>query len=622
VNDVVSPPSTFWKAAAISTAVFSALAFVFSSVIAAVWAQGFAGKVAPNVRVGGIDVSGLDAGAAQERVQQAVDQRLGQGITVNLNGKPSILPLTAVNGNGDTVEYAAFDVAGAVTSALQFDRAANPALDVALLLKRRFATSPADLPIPVTTNADALGPLLVNAYPGADVPAQQTRFALVHGRDGWNASVREGHGGMALDLAAFWPRLRASLRALDPSPVVLTMTKTEAPVSAAEAELVMPDALAAMERGPYRLLERPDGSGRSWTIPSGVLADLIVPEKTGGRVALAIDRTAFDGFVSPIADALEIAPQDARFQIVDGRVTQFETSKTGMTLDRDATRGALSDALFAGAPTDVPLTLVAAAPDITTEKGNDLGITEELGSGTSNYKNSPVNRVKNIRNGVRLLNGLLIAPGENFSLLNALKPFDVGNGYLSELVIKGDKIEPDIGGGLCQIGTTAFRMAMNSGMPITARQNHSLVVSYYNDPSNGNPGTDATIFDPAPDFRFTNDTGHYLLLQAEMDDKTQTLTFHLWGTSDGRKGSYSPPKVLRWIPYGDEVDTQSPDLPAGTQKCQAAHVGADTSFVYTVTLPDGTSVDREFDSHYRPLPKLCLVGTGPATTTSATLSTP
>jgi vancomycin resistance protein YoaR len=209
---------------------------------------------------------------------------------------------------------------------------------------------------------------------------------------------------------------------------------------------------------------------------------------------------------------------------------------------------------------------------------------------------------------VRLLNGLLIAPDETFSLLNALKPFETENGYLPELVIKGDKIQPEIGGGLCQIGTTTFRAAMNSGLPIVSRSNHSLVVSYYNDPANGNPGTDATIYDPAPDFQFKNDTGHYLLFQAEMDETTQNLRFTFWGTSDGRKGSYTPPTVIRWIGVGDPINTETLDLEPGEKKCQSAHVGADTTFTYSVVRPDGTVETTGYPSHYRPLPEICLVG--------------
>ena len=32
------------------------------------------------------------------------------------------------------------------------------------------------------------------------------------------------------------------------------------------------------------------------------------------------------------------------------------------------------------------------------------------------------------------------------------------------------------------------------------------------------------------------------------------------------------------------------------------------SFTYTIEKPDGEKVDRVFESYYRPLPQICLVG--------------
>ena len=60
---------------------------------------------------------------------------------------------------------------------------------------------------------------------------------------------------------------------------------------------------------------------------------------------------------------------------------------------------------------------------------------------------------------------------------------------------------PEFGGGLCQIGTTMFRVTMNAGLPILERQNHSYRVRYYEPPV----GMDVTIYEPKPDFRFRND---------------------------------------------------------------------------------------------------------------------
>jgi len=149
---------------------------------------------------------------------------------------------------------------------------------------------------------------------------------------------------------------------------------------------------------------------------------------------------------------------------------------------------------------------------------------------------------------------------------------------------------------------------MNSGLPITARQNHSLVINYYKDPSNGNPGTDATIYDPSPDLKFINDTGNYILFQAEIDESNTTLNFTFWGASDGREGFYDPPTLIRWLPVGEEQTIETTELEPGTKKCQEAHVGADATVTYTVKKTDGTESKTVFDSHYRALPKICLVG--------------
>ncbi len=248
-------------------------------------------------------------------------------------------------------------------------------------------------------------------------------------------------------------------------------------------------------------------------------------------------------------------------------------------------------------------------PSVLTKDSNNLGIEEVLGVGYSNFSGSPSNRIKNIRfASAGKLDGLLIKPGEVFSLLAALEPFTIEGGYLPELVIKGDEIIPEVGGGLCQIGSTMFRAAMNSAMPIVDRRNHSLVVSYYNDPRNGLPGTDATIYEGAPDLKFRNDTENYMMITTDMDVTTGDLRFTLWGKNDGRSGSYTAPVVSSWIPAGETVYKKTTDLEVGEEKCQGAHPGAVASFVYNRTLPSGEIVARTFESKYRALPEICLVG--------------
>ncbi len=324
-------------------------------------------------------------------------------------------------------------------------------------------------------------------------------------------------------------------------------------------------------------------------------------EKAGNYIRLAI------------SSVVDQKPTDGLLERgSDGRVTKFIPAESGQEVDVATTIALLNEEIEHRYTRDVsasvPVVITRVdSPDMDSEI-KELGIREVLGVGVSRFAGSPTNRIKNIKNGVAKLSGLLIPPGAEFSTISSTMPFTLEGGYLPELVIKGSKITPELGGGLCQIGTTLFRMAMNSGLHITERRNHSLVVSYYNDLQNGLPGTDATIYEPSPDFKFKNDTEHYVLIETKVNTQTGDLVFTLWGTPDGRKGYYDQPKVLRWIPAGPKQVIPSADVAPGKENCQHAYTGAETTFTYHRVLPDGTVEDRAFDSYYRPLPEICLVG--------------
>ena len=312
---------------------------------------------------------------------------------------------------------------------------------------------------------------------------------------------------------------------------------------------------------------------------------------------------------------VNVEAKNAKFEIGDnGKVMEFQGSRPGMEVNIEQVYADINMAIMERSWHDelvtkaIQLATEKTEPQVKTGDVNGLGITEILGVGISDYSRSPINRIKNITNAVNKLNGVLIKPGEVFSTIEYTKPFTLEGGYFPELVIKGDEVKPEIGGGLCQIGTTLFRMAMNGAMEIVERRNHSLVVFHYDDPVNGNPGTDATVYDPAPDFKFRNDTDNYVLIQTYIDTAAEKLYFSLWGTSDGREGSYSHPVVQRWIPHGDPKMIETTKIEVGEQECQSAYLGADASFVYTRTFASGEKEEITYESHYRPLPKICLVG--------------
>ncbi len=356
---------------------------------------------------------------------------------------------------------------------------------------------------------------------------------------------------------------------------------------------------------------------QSWKLSVDDMKELFSIEKLDNEMVIALDKEKIDLFLTEtVLPTVDKTAQNAKFTIgPSGRVDQFASSQPGLKVDTEKTYTALNEAILQrywhdkGYADSVNLVVDQTEPTVKTGEVNDLGISEILGVGYSNFSGSPSNRVKNIRFAIeKKLNGLLIKPGDEFSMLDSLKPFTLEEGYLSELVIKGDEIKPEVGGGLCQVGSTMFRAAMNSGLEITERRNHSLVVGYYNDHRNNLPGTDATIYDNAPDFKFKNDTASHVLITTEMNVATGDLFFTLWGTNDGRKGYYTEPIVNKWVNPGPVKEIETTKLAPGERKCQAKHPGASTSFTYVKEVVGGEKKEVVFDSYYRPLPEICLVG--------------
>lgn len=573
-----------------------------------VLAERYTGRFLPNTSVGGVDISGLERAEAAERVNRAFDEYVGNGFVFIADGQRVVLDRGSFGWNDpdQTNDIVHLDADQTLSRAME--RGHRGLLPARALTTAASLVIPARLPLQISLNRAAAADLLRVKLETLQKTVSEPQFKWSEERDKKLAvRVQPGSPGRFFNLDAAIQTMEQDFLALKNEPIKIKSRQAEPTISDSEAKDLAEEAKKIAFDSPLTLVFE----DKKWELAALNRARLIAPQKAGGYAKLGIAVEELKEILSPIAAAVEVEPTDAVFEVKNDRVVAFEASRDGKEIDREALISILEKEWLSGQTQIVELAIKTAAPKITTESSNNLGIKEILGVGTSNFAGSPVNRVKNIRNSVRKLNGILIKPGEEFSLLKALQPFTAEGGYLPEKVIKGDRIKPEIGGGACQIGTTTFRAAMMSGLPITQRTSHSLVVKYYSDPRNGNPGTDATIYEPSPDFRFLNDTGNYIFFQALMDEKMGDLRFVFWGTKDGRQGSYSAPNVSKWYPPPAPKEIKTTDLPVGTKECQNAFKGADTSFTYTVEKSDGTKTERVFTSHYRALPQICMIGATP-----------
>ena len=258
--------------------------------------------------------------------------------------------------------------------------------------------------------------------------------------------------------------------------------------------------------------------------------------------------------------------------------------------------------------TDIILPMHIIQPEIVIEDSEllNMGISEVIAIGESDFRGSPNSRQHNISVGLDKFNGQIIAPDAVFSFNSILGPVNAATGYLKELVIKGDKTLPDYGGGLCQVSTTAYRGAWEYGFPIDKRKNHSYSVRYYSP-----EGTDATIYPPYADMRFTNDSPTALLIQTYVDDGRAYFIYY--GTKDDRESEVLGPFV--WAATSAPADKveYTTDLPPGvTRKVGGRVPGLRAAWFRIVERSDQESETEGFYSLYEARPSYIQIGVAAA----------
>ncbi len=569
------------------------------------------GRIVPNITIGGVAVGGLTPEAATIRLENALRALNVSGVQFRYQDRSLTVRARDLGGEPPTPSPVSYDVKGMVDDAFSFGHEQGRIS----LLKANARALFADVRKPAKLSVDrkALRDLLVLRFGELEKPARDASLSIEQAeisvgdasstpstRIDWRIGVSPDSTGVTFDYERAIDEAVSALERWRGASVDLQATTKEPAITAAEARGLVEPAKRVLSRGDVVLAY----DDMTWSLPPKEVATaLVLSRGKDGSAALTLKREVLEPLLQAAAKDIESEPKPTRFTIgEDGRAHDFQGGSLGKTVDYAASIERVED-LFDSSENGVfPIVVATVAAPASDPIAEELGIRELLGYGTSNFAGSPKNRRINIANGAARLNGIIVKPGEEVGLLDYLKPFDASGGYVPELVIKGNRTVPEYGGGLCQIGTTTFRATMGAGLPITQRQNHSYRVRYY-EPA----GTDATLYDPAPDFKFVNDTASHAVLITKITG--DLARFEFWGTRDGRVQKQGPIKTWNVTAPPEPKLIETSELAEGAKKCfETPHAGATTSFTYAITYPDGTVKTQDFRSVYKPWQQQCLVG--------------
>ena len=427
-----------------------------------------------------------------------------------------------------------------------------------------------------------------------------------------NNTAREipSQQGSKIDVNAAFAQIRAVIQGGGNAELALPLIEIAPDIGSAAdtaseaSKIVSNDLLIMVPKWDER--DQPVGPVEAFRFRSADLPQFVIFDKKDGKVQIRLKREALRSKIESLAPAVAQTSQNAKFAFdkTSNTLKLVAPSKIGRGLDIEKTL----DNIEAAARSDnrqatlaVTTTQPAVSDAATMEQ---LGIKELVTEATTSFKGSSQARIANVKVAAARFNGVIIPPKGTFSFNDIVGNISKEDGFEEGLVIVGNRTIKGVGGGVCQVSTTAYQAALRAGFPVVERYNHGYRVRYYEDKVLGlGPGFDSTVFSPWADLKFVNDSPTHLLIETEYNPAKVTLTFRFYGTTDGREVHFSDMTEADKVPAPPDVyekDTDGEIAAGQIKQVDFAVDGATMSFVRTVTRGGETLISEKVISKYEP----------------------
>lgn len=549
------------------------------------------GRIHPGVSVAGVRVGGMSANQAVATLELKLPEKSNAPVVVRYQGKawavsPEDLDLT-------------FEYEALAASAMAVGRTGGPLLRV----KERAGAwlGSAALPARATAEQTKLHAFLNEVSADVDVLPRDAAVKFT----GTTPAVRSAETGMMLDREALTTGLLTAFTS--------STREVEAPVGVVQADVSDAAAQVAMTAAEAMVAQPATVTfgKKNWNLTSKNLAKMLAFRKT--QVTPGAE-WSLDPYVSAKEASNTVAPKlgnkigrparDAVFRTNSGRVS-IDPSKSGIGPDFEALAEALTAALKGpeGQPRVVELRTHKTEPKLTTAAARAMNIKQRISTFTTTYSAGNRPRVNNIHLLGDALDGKLIGPGETFSFNGAIGQRTAAKGYQEANAIVDGKLVPQLGGGICQVGTTLFNTVFLSGLPVLERHNHSFYISHYP------KGRDATVSWGGPDLKFKNDTDNWMLIAVSYT--SGSITISLYGTDPDYEVTSKTSPFTNIRPFPTEK-TKDPTLVEGKTVVEDPGITGRRCTVTRTVSKDGDVIRVDtFKSVYRPKVEIVRVGTKP-----------
>jgi vancomycin resistance protein YoaR len=422
------------------------------------------------------------------------------------------------------------------------DSAAQPVWNPLLLIGGLFGGRAVD-PV-VTADPETMRLELESLAAEADQPVVEGSVQFADGE----ATAIEPKPGAKLDLdAAAEAVLAGYLRKQEP--IELPMSEVPATISADEVQRALAEFAEPALAAPVTVVV----AGRSVAVTPAQLSAALSVEAVDGRLEPRLDAEVLVAASPGLAEA-ESPATDAKIDVVSGAVV-ITPSKPGREFDTQKLAEVLLPVLTeSGSARQVSAELTNFEANLTTAEARALGVVEEVSTYRTTYPYAAY-RLTNIHRAADLIDGVLLLPGDTFSLNETVGERTEANGFAKGTIIKDGRFFEDYGGGVSQVATTTFNAMFFAGLEDVEHKPHSFYISRYP------VGREATVAWPVVDLKFRNDSPYGVLVKTSYTDRSVTVS--LWSTKVWDIESITGPRTDRKAPKtvydpSDECLPQSP----------------------------------------------------------------
>jgi vancomycin resistance protein YoaR len=504
------------------------------------------GEIYPNVAVFDVPVGGLSKGDAHQRIQARVDTLRQSQVMLTYNGHqwtPTFAELGLKVDIGDSVATA--------MAVGRKDGAGGT-------LRPLFGGSRVDIGLPLTIDDQQLEAVLNSTQIEGSIKPVDASFAIA----GTSVSISPERDGQLIDRSKLKSDLLAQAITGAPAPVTIATVPAQAAIRS--DELVAAKTVIEQELTQSLAIT---GGDKTWTISATDLGRLVHIVIIDGNPTVELDRNQMSGLAESIAETLRKDAVDAIITERDG-VQHFTPSVDGQQVSVEKLIAAIETTFQSGShQATIPIDLLKATKS-TEGVYAELGISELLATGTSDFEGSEPGRVTNIQVAASLVDGTLIPPSGEFSFNRSMGEILATDGFVPAGATENGIPGTSVGGGVCQVSTTVFRAALKAGMPIVERWPHTYRSPYY-EQGDWTPGFDASILQlendwlGGSDFRFSNPTSGWLLIRTEIDEGT-ILKVMVYGPHTGYKVELDDPTYSDLVPSYGEIYDVDPSMAPGT----------------------------------------------------------